>query len=91
MEAPFDILAYARKLEQAGMDRNLAELQAEALRHFEESQIQKIARELPAKADLRHGLDETKFEILKWVVNLSHAQTAIILAAIGIAVAWLSK
>lgn len=87
MEASFDTLAYVHAMENAGMDRKLAEAQAEALKQFESAQSARARQELATKADL----SETKHEILKWVVGLLFAQTAIILTALGIAVAWLAR
>lgn len=94
MDATFDTLAYARKLEEAGLDRKLAEVQAEALRQFEDSQNQKARRELATKADLRelelrleNKMQTMEGRIRNWVIGLLLAQTAIL----GGLISWLVK
>lgn len=87
MEAAFDSLSYFESLKNAGVPEAQARIQAEALRQFEEAQSKKARRELATRADLR----ELELRLLKWVVGLLFTQTAILLTAIGVAVALLAK
>ena len=78
----FDTLGYFEKLKAAGMPekhaeaitRAQAEAQAEALKDFVAS------RELATKTDLL----DLKHELLKWVVGVSIAQAALIVAVIAL-------
>lgn len=83
----FDTLAYSNKLQDAGMPREqadaMAKAQAEAIKELV------AAQELVTKHDLYIALSETKHELLKWVMGMMVAQTALIVAAFGIGIALL--
>ncbi len=83
----FDTLAYSNKLQDAGMSREqadaMAKAQAEAMKELV------AAQELVTKHDLYIALSETKHELLKWMMGMMVAQTALIVAAFGIGIALL--
>ena len=83
----FDTLAYSNKLQDAGMSREqadaMAKAQAEAMKELV------AAQELVTKHDLYIALSETKHELLKWMLGMMGAQTALIVAAFGIGIALL--
>ena len=83
----FDTLAYRNKLQDAGMSREqadaMAKAQAEAMKELV------AAQELVTKHDLYIALSETKHELLKWMMGMMVAQTALIVAAFGIGIALL--
>ena len=83
----FDTLAYSNKLQDAGMSREqadaMAKAQAEAMKELV------AAQELVTKHDLYVALSETKHELLKWMMGMMVAQTALIVAAFGIGIALL--
>ena len=83
----FDTLAYSNKLQDAGMSREqadaMAKAQAEAMKELV------AAQELVTKHDLYIALTETKHELLKWMMGMMVAQTALIVAAFGIGIALL--
>lgn len=101
----FDGLAYAKRLEKAGVDRQQAEAQAEALQtafgRYEEKKlgefaskgdiqlIRSEAREMEVR--LENRIENCKHEILKWVISTILAQTAIIAALIGVVIAYLPR
>lgn len=70
----FDTLAYANKLENAGFTRQQAEAQAQAQKEAFDEMMQ--AKELTTKKDLA----DTKHEMIKWIVGVSMAQTALLVA-----------
>lgn len=52
------------------------------------NEIQGVRNEIQ---DVRHELADTKHEILKWVLGIALAQTAVIVAIIGVAVTLVAK
>lgn len=83
MSASFDALDYARKLEKAGIERNLAEIQAEALRSAFDLHNDANRRELATKADLRETELRLKYSLLKWQFGLAFALAAIMAKGFG--------
>lgn len=83
MSASFDALDYARKLEKAGIERNLAEIQAEALRSAFDLHNDANRRELATKADLRETELRLKYSLLKWQSGLAFALAAIMAKGFG--------
>jgi len=86
----FDSLGYAKKLEAAGFTREQAEVQANAFREFTSIQEENTRKELATKGDLQDvrnelkvEIAETKHEILKWMMGMLVAQTALIVAVIA--------
>ena len=81
----FDSLAYSKKLKGAGF----SEQQAETLAS---TQAELIEERLATKRDLREfelrleaRLAQLKAELIKWVLGLSGAQAALIIAVIKLA------
>ena len=94
----FDSLGYAKKLEAAGFTRAQAEAQAEIMREQTDAQNAAMQKALDrydeaSRKDLatKGDLADTKHEILKWVMGIALAQTAAIVAVIGVAVALVAK
>ena len=94
----FDSLGYFEKLKAAGVPEEQARVQADAMRQQTEEQRTALQtaldkydeasrKELATKGDLA----DTKHEILKWVLGIALAQTAVIVAVIGVAIAVLMK
>lgn len=76
----FDTLKLARRLQEAGMDRELAEAQAEALTEAMDTGIEELA----TKADLRElhqdmrvfeERTQGRFTLLQWMVGFNIAIT----------------
>ena len=97
----FDTLGYFEKLTAAGVPDAQAKVQVEAMqgvvRQYDESSrkdlatkgdIQDVRNEIQ---DVRNEIAHTKHEILKWVLGIALAQTAVIVAVIGTAIAVLVK
>ena len=81
----FDSLAYSKKLKGAGFSEQQAETLASA-------QAELIEERLATKRDLREfelrlesRLAQLKAELIKWVLGLSGAQAALIIAVIKLA------
>lgn len=94
----FDSLGYFQKLKAAGMPEELAQVQADAMRMQSEAQAAALRETLDkydaaSRKDLatKGDLADTKHEILKWVLSIALAQTAVIVAVIGVAVAVVVK
>lgn len=81
----FDTLAYSKTLQRAGIARE----QADALAQANADAIKNIitANELVTKKDMLIALNDTKHELLKWMVAMLLAQTTLTITAIGIGVA----
>ncbi len=94
----FDSLGYFQKLKAAGMPEEQAQVQADAMRIQSEAQAAALRETLDkydaaSRKDLatKGDLADTKHEILKWVLSIALAQTAVIVAVIGVAVAVVVK
>lgn len=61
----------------------VANAQAEAMKDLA------TAQELVTKYDLYIALSDTRYELLKWMMGMMVAQTALIVAAFGIGIALL--
>ena len=81
----FDTLAYSNKLQQAGMSRE----QADAMANAQADAMKELvaAQDLVTKHELYIALSDTKHELLKWMMGMMAAQTALIVAAFGIGIA----
>jgi len=75
----FDTLAYSKTLQAAGIPPE----QADALAKAQKTAIQEMveAKELASKHDLYMAL---KHEILKWMIGLVSAQSALLIAVIAL-------
>lgn len=90
----FDTLGYAKKLEEAGFTRPQAEAQASILRDILAMQdeaarkelatkIDVVEAEMKIKAELAEKIESSKHEILKWMMGMLIAQTAMILLVLA--------
>ena len=84
----FDTLAYSKTLQAAGMPLEQAEAVTKAQKKAALDEMV-AAQELVTKHDLYVALSDTKHEILKWMMGMLIAQTALIVAAFGIGIALL--
>lgn len=81
----FDTLAYSRTLQAAGMSQEQADALAEAQAKAMSEMVS--AKELATKGDLL----ALEHRLLKWVMGIALAQTAVIVAVIGVAIALVVK
>lgn len=79
----FDTLRFVEKLEIAGMPRQQAKANAEALAEV----LEKGTGELATQGDIRElenkmkiALTETKIDIMKWVIGLALAQMGLLVS-----------
>jgi hypothetical protein len=70
----FDTLKFVEKLEKAGVPREQAKAEAEALAEVLESG----AHELVTKKDLLIALADLKADLMKWVIGLALAQVGLL-------------
>ena len=75
----FDTLDYFEKLKTAGFTEAQARVQVEAMQGVVRQYDDASRKELATKGDLA----EAKHEILKWMMGMLVAQTAMILTAIA--------
>jgi hypothetical protein len=81
----FDTLAYANKLKEAGVPDKQAEAQSEALAHIfdykaaTKKDLQEL--ELRLSTELNTKISDLKVDVIKWVVGLLLAQSALLLSA----------
>lgn len=97
----FDTLGYFEKLKAAGVPEAQAKVQVEVMQGVVQSYDESSRKELATKGDIqdvrneiqdvRREIADTKHEILKWVLGIALAQTAVIVAIIGVAVALVAK
>ncbi len=73
----FDTLKFAKKLENAGVSKEIAEALAEAQQEaFDEvSGVQDYV----TKTDLITALADLRFELIKWMIGLFFAQCALVI------------
>ena len=69
--AIFDTLAYAKKLKNAGVPENQAEIHAEAI-------VELIDEQLATKKDLQILESNVTSRIIRWVAGMLVAQAAIV-------------
>lgn len=77
----FGTLAYSKTLQAAGMPSEQAEALAKAQKAALDEMV--TARELTTKQDLYIALAETRHEILKWMMGMLVAQTALLVAVVA--------
>lgn len=70
----FDTLKFVEKLEKAGVPREQAKAEAEALAEVLDSG----AQELVTKKDLLIALADLKADLMKWVIGLALAQVGLL-------------
>ncbi len=70
----FDILNTEKILSHAGMPRP----QAEAITRLNRDIVRQISRMLVSKTDLRLALAESRHDMLRWIMGLLLAQTALL-------------
>ena len=83
----FDSLGYFEKLKNAGFTETQARVQVEAMQGVVKTYDEATRKELATKGDLA----DAKHEILKWVMGIALAQTAAIVAVIGVAIVLVVK
>jgi hypothetical protein len=72
----FDTLKFVEKLEKAGVPREQAKAEAEALAEVLDSG----AQELVTKKDMLIALGDLCADIMKWVIGLALAQVGLLVA-----------
>ena len=77
----FDTLLYSKTLQGAGMPQEQADALAKAQKVAIEEMVE--AKELASKHDLYMALSEQKHELLKWIMGLLMAQSALLIAVIS--------
>ena len=85
MTITFDTLAYCKTLQSAGMSQQQAEAMAKAQKAVMEELV--AAKELATQADilrLENRMESNKHELLKWMMGMLVAQSALIVAVITI-------
>ena len=94
----FDTLGYFEKLKAAGFTEAQAKVQVEAMQGVVKTYDEATRKELATKGDvqdvrtvLKEDISNAKHEILKWVMGIALAQTAAVVAVIGVAVALIAK
>ncbi len=86
----FDSLGYFEKLKNAGVPEEQARVQAAAFREFSAIQEENARTELATKMDvmqaemrLTEKIENSKHEILKWMMGMMVAQSALIVAVLA--------
>lgn len=86
----FDSLGYFEKLKAAGVPDEQAKVQAAAFREFTDIQEENARKELATKMDviqaemrINEKIEQSKHEILKWMMGMIVAQTALIVAVLA--------
>lgn len=93
----FDTLTYATKLEEAGVPRQQAKVQADTMRDFVVAQDESLRKELATKGDLREielrlqaeiekvraEVQKTKYDLLKWQLGIGLAIIIVIAKGFG--------
>lgn len=79
----FDTLAYSKTLQAAGIPQAQADALAKAQKDAIDEMVE--AKELATRKDLLVALSDTKHEILKWMMGMLVAQTAMLVAVIAFA------
>lgn len=80
----FDTLAYSKTLQAAGMPLEQAEALAKAQKVALDEMV--MAKELATQADilrLENKMEANKHEILKWIIGMLVAQTALLVTVIS--------
>jgi hypothetical protein len=71
----FDTLKFVEKLEKAGVPREQAKAEAEALAEVLDSGVS----ELVTKKDMLIALGDLRADIMKWVIGLALAQVGLLI------------
>ena len=82
----FDTLGYFEKLKAAGVPDAQAKVQVEAMQGIVQAYDESTRKELATKGDIqdvRNEIQSVKHEILKWMMGMLVAQSALILAVIS--------
>lgn len=86
----FDSLGYFEKLKAVGVPDEQAKVQAAAFREFTDIQEENARKELATKMDviqaemrINEKIEQSKHEILKWMMGMIVAQTALIVAVLA--------
>ncbi|MDR0465811.1 MAG: CCDC90 family protein [Deltaproteobacteria bacterium] len=82
----FDTLGYFERLKAAGVPEAQAKVQVEAMQDIVKSYDETSRKELATKGDIkdvRKEIQDVKHEILKWMMGMLLAQSALIVAVIS--------
>ena len=82
----FDTLGYFEKLKAAGVPEAQAKVQVEAMQDIVKAYDESSRKELATKGDIqdvRNEIQTVKHEILKWMMGMLVAQSALIVAVIS--------
>lgn len=77
--ATFDTLGYFEKLKAAGVPEAQAKVQVEVMQSVVRSYDEATRQDLATKGDL----SDTKHELLKWMMGMMVAQTALLVAVLA--------
>ena len=72
----FDTLKFVEKLEKAGVPREQAKAEAEALAEVLDAGTQELA----TKKDMLIALGDLRADLMKWVIGLALAQVGLLVA-----------
>jgi hypothetical protein len=75
----FDTLGYFEKLKAAGVPEAQAKVQVEAMQDIVKAYDESSRKELATKGDIQ----DVKHEILKWMMGMLVAQSAMIVAVVS--------
>lgn len=74
----FDTLKFVEKLEKAGVPRDQAKAEAEALSEVLDAGVQNLV----TKKDLQIALADLKADLMKWVIGLALAQIGLLVGVL---------
>lgn len=78
----FDTLQFAKKLIGAGVPQHQAEVQAEAIAELVQEKLATKTDLKELETNLKFDTANLKVELIRWVLGISAAQAAIIIACI---------
>jgi hypothetical protein len=80
----FDTLGYFEKLKAAGVPEQQAKIHADTMRELIEDKLLTKKDLVDAKKDLQIMIAELKHDLLKWIIGLAFAQTALVVTLLRI-------
>lgn len=78
----FDTLAFAEKLEKVNFTRDQAKILTEEIRNILDDNVATKQDLLEVKRDLQVQIEQSKNELLKWMIGLLLAQTGVVAALV---------
>ena len=82
----FDTLGYFERLKAAGVPETQAKVQVEAMQDVVKAYDESSRKDLATKGDIqdvRKEIQDVKHEILKWMMGMLVAQSALIVAVVS--------